>query len=55
MKLSVNEAKLTGLLARNCATIQQFFISKFSFGPKNLRCLVFGAFMKRAPGPSLET
>ena len=33
MKLSVNnEAKLTGLRARNCATIQKVWILKFAFG-----------------------
>ena len=36
MKLSVNEAKLTGLCARNCATIQQVLILKFAFGPEKL-------------------
>ena len=34
MKLSFNEAKLTGLFARNCATIQQVLILKFVFGPE---------------------
>ena len=34
MKVSVNKAKLNGLWARNCATIQQVFISKFAFGPE---------------------
>ena len=34
MKLSVNKAKLTGLWARNCATIQLVLISKFTFGPE---------------------
>ena len=34
MKLSVNEAILTGLWARNCATIQQVLILKFAFGPE---------------------
>ena len=34
MKLAVNEAKLTGLWAGNCATIQQVLISKFAFGPE---------------------
>ena len=33
IKLSVNKAKLAGLCARNCATIQQVLISNFSFGP----------------------
>ena len=35
MKLSVNEEKLTGLWARNCATVQQVWILKFAFGPKS--------------------
>ena len=34
MKLSINEAKLTGLWARNCAIIQQVLILKFAFGPE---------------------
>ena len=34
MKLSVNEAKLTELRARNCATIQQVVILIFAFGPE---------------------
>ena len=36
MKLSVNEAKLTGFWARNYATIQQVLILKFSFKPEKL-------------------
>ena len=32
MKLSFNEAKLSGLWARNCAAIQQVWILKFAFG-----------------------
>ena len=36
MKLLVNEAKLTGLRAMNCATIQQVLILKFTFRPKKL-------------------
>ena len=37
-KLSVNEAKLTGLRARNwTCNIQQVLILKFAFGPKNFR------------------
>ena len=36
MKLSVNKAKLTGLWARNCGTIQLVLISKFTFGPEKL-------------------
>ena len=31
IKLSVNEAELTGLRARNCATIQQVLIIRFAF------------------------
>ena len=46
MKLSVNKAKLTGLWARNCTTIQQVLILKFAFRPEN----VAGSFEKRAPG-----
>ena len=34
MKLSVNEAILIGLWARNCSTIQQGLILKFAFGPE---------------------
>ena len=34
MKLSVKEAKLTGLWARNWTTIQQVLILKFAFGPQ---------------------
>ena len=34
MKLSVKEAKLTGLWARNCATIQQVLILKSTSGPE---------------------
>ena len=36
MKLLVNEVKLTGFRAMNCATIQQVSILKFTFGPKKL-------------------
>ena len=39
MKLSVNEAKLTGLWARNCATIQKVLIWNFAFGHKKLPVL----------------
>ena len=39
MKLSENEAILTGLWARNWATIQQVLILKFAFGPEKLRGL----------------
>ena len=46
MKLSDNEAKLTGLSARNCATIQQVLILKFAFGPKS-----FVFFRETGPWP----
>ena len=36
MNLSVNEAKLTGLWARNYLTIQQVLIPKYAFGPEKL-------------------
>ena len=36
MKLSVDEAKLTGLWAKNFATIQLVLISKFAFRPEKL-------------------
>ena len=36
MKLSVDGAKLTGLWARNCATIEVVWILKFAFGPEKL-------------------
>ena len=39
MKLLVNEAKLTGLYARNCATFQLVFILKFAFGLQKLPLL----------------
>ena len=34
MKLTVNEEKLTGLWAGNCAAIQKVVILKFAFGPR---------------------
>ena len=34
MKLSVSKATLTGLCARNCATVQQVLILEFAFGPR---------------------
>ena len=34
MKVSVNDAKLTGFWAWNCATIQQVVILIFAFEPK---------------------
>ena len=36
MKLSVNKPNWSGLLTRNCATIQLFFISEFAFGLEKL-------------------
>ena len=36
MKVSVNEAKLTGLWATNCVRIQQVLISKSALGPEKL-------------------
>ena len=36
MKLSVNEAKVTGFWATNCGTIQLVLISKFAFAPEKL-------------------
>ena len=44
MKLSVKEAKLTGFGTRNCATIQQVWISKFAFGSEG-----FWAFRETGP------
>ena len=44
IKLSVNEARLTGLWATDCATIQQVLLSKFAFGPEKFK----GPFEKRA-------
>ena len=44
IKISVNEAELTGLSARNCATIQQVLILNFAFGPESYR-----AFRKTGP------
>ena len=38
-KLSVKEAKLTGLWARNCATIKQVWILKFAFGTEKFPSL----------------
>ena len=48
MKLSVNEVKLTGLWARNCATIEQVLILKFTFSPKSYR-----SFQETGPRPQL--
>ena len=36
MKLLANEAKLSGLRARNCATFQQVLSLKFVLGPEKL-------------------
>ena len=47
MKLPVNEAKLTGFWARNCATIQQVLVLKFAFKPEKL----LGLFKKFNPVP----
>ena len=47
-KLSVNEAKLTGLWARNCATITKVLILKFTFGPEKFP----GFSRNRSLGPS---
>ena len=35
MKLTVQEAKLTGLCARNCANIQQILIENYPSAPKS--------------------
>ena len=50
MKLSVNKAKLTGLWARNCATIQLVLILKFTFAPEKLSGL-----SRNGPAPGLKT
>ena len=50
MKLSVNEAKLTGLWARDCDTIQQVLILKFAFRPEKLSGL-----SRNAPAVFLES
>ena len=47
MKLYVNEAKLTGLWARKCASIQQVLVLKFVFEPEHE---VSESVEKRAPG-----
>ena len=44
IKLSVNEAKLTGLCARNCANIQQVLTLKLAFGLKK-----FSGFSRNEP------
>ena len=51
MKLSVNESKLTGFCARNCATIQQFFVSKFAraFRETVPRIIVFALILGLEP------
>ena len=50
VKLSVNETKLAGLWARNCATIQQVLILEFAFGPETFSA----AFEKQATGTHYE-
>ena len=50
MKLSVYEAILTGLWARNCATIQQVLSLKFAFEPEKVPSLL----RKGPPGPNLN-
>ena len=61
MKLSVNEAKLTGLWARNCATTTKVLILKFTFGPQKFpgfsknRSLEPSELSKRFLGLLLET
>ena len=45
MKLSVNKAKLIGLWARNCATIQQVWVLKICLQSQK----VSGPFEKWAP------
>ena len=47
MKLSVNEAKLIGLWAGNCATIQQVLNLKFVFRPKKFLGLSRNGAQKR--------
>ena len=47
MKLSLNEAKLTVLWARNWTAIQQVLILIFALEPRK----VAGSLEKRAPGP----
>ena len=51
MKLLINEAKLTGLWARNCATIQQVLILKFAFGPEKFPGLSRNEPLKPEPRP----
>ena len=50
MKLSVNEAKLTGLWAGNCDTIQQVVILIFAFGPEKFP----GFFEKQAQSQKIK-
>ena len=51
IQLSVNEAKLTGLWARNCTTIQQVLILKFILRARKAS----GSFEKLAPGPEISS
>ena len=48
IKLSVNKAKLIGLWAINCDTIQQVLIFKFALRPEK----IFRPFEKRASEPN---
>ena len=48
IKLSVNKAKLIGLWAINCDTIQQVLIFKFALRPEE----IFRPFEKRASEPN---
>ena len=50
MKLSVNEAKLTGLCARNLASIQQVLILELTFRPKKIPGL-----LRSQVGPRLDS
>ena len=48
LKLSVNEAKLTGLCARNCVTVQQVLLQNLPSGPKS-----YWAFRETGPWTGL--
>ena len=50
MQLLVNEAKFTGLWAKNCDTILQVLISKFPSGPEN-----FPGFSRNGPMDSSQS
>ena len=53
INLSVNKAKLTGLWARNWATIQQILILKFAFGPEKFPGLLRNGPLVPGPVPHL--